>query len=467
MTRLSWREHGWGWVLVALAGVGCLGTVVVFSPGYISSGDAMFQLAQALGRRHLNDWHPPIMSLLWRALIDLTGTPASMAVFQSLLLWASLLVIAWCVWDLTGRRGRSLAVLGLGLAPQVLTFVGVVWKDTQMAFAFLATTAVVFVAMRLQTTRPGLRSATRWGLFGLGLLFLVYAVLVRKNGIFAALPVFVMLVLAVWPKPGRRTWATAFAALVLGLVLPSLAISWIARPYHVSQVSQIMLDDVLNVPSVAELRSAHVPPDLRAHLLSARQKCHARGAISNAYWMCYGYGEHGRYSEIAHRDQVQSLWLHEIPRHIAGYVEYRLQLFSKLLFKTRYIYSGRVDKNNLGLHIAHPRLQDALRTYIKGFGRDLPIIFRGWFWLVVGLVLSFRPGRGLFSMPARALGLSTAMYILGYLPILPVWIYRYIYWPAVAGSLGLLLVWLGHVGRDREPTVTDAVPASVPVPVRD
>jgi hypothetical protein len=47
-------------------------------------------------------------------------------------------------------------------------------------------------------------------------------------------------------------------------------------------------------------------------------------------------------------------------------------------------------------------------------------------------------------MPVRALGISSAAYILGYLPIMPATNYRYIYWPAIACSLGLLLLRLGR-----------------------
>jgi hypothetical protein len=441
-------------VLLVLAALGCTTTILVFSPGYVSSGDSLYQLQQALGRVPLSDWHPPVMSLLWRALIALTGTQSSMAVLQSVVLWAALLVIAWRVWEVTGRRDGSLAILGLGLAPQVLTFVGVVWKDTHMAFAFLATVAAALAGTRLRSSR----SALRWALFGVGLLFLVYGILVRKNAVFAALPLFVMLVLALWPKPVRRTWLVTSAALVLGILLPSMAITSFARPVHTSQVSQVMLDDLLHVPSIAELRSADVSPDLRRHLVSAAQRCRQIKPISNAYWWCYGKGEHGPFTAVAHTDEIRSLWLTEIPRHFPGYVEYRVQVFSRLLFKTRYEYSGRMAPNDLGLRISHPRLEDTLSLYVKEANRDLPMLFQGWFWLAVGLVLSFRPGRGAFSMPVRALGISSAVYILGYLPILPVGIYRYVYWPAVAGSLGLLLLWLGR----RHPSPREQAPEQVP-----
>jgi hypothetical protein len=456
--HLNWRERGWVFVLAALALVGCLGTIVVFSPGYMSA-DAAFQLKQALGDEPLTDWHPPAMSLLWRWLMWLTGTAASMAALQAGVLWGALFVVAWTVWELTGRRGISLAVLALALAPYVLNFVGVVWKDVQMAFAFLAAAAIAILAMRLRSRGP----AVRWTLFAVGLAFVIYGILVRKNAIFAALPVFVMLVLALWPRPKRRIWLVSAAALVVGLVVPSVAISAIAAPKHENQISQVMLDDLLNVASIDTLRSADVSPELRRQLVGAAERCQRRNVLSNTYWDCYGEGANGPYTAVAHPDEIQSLWLRQIPRNIPAYVEYRVQVFSRLLFKTKYLYAGRVVRDNgLGLRINYPRLEDTLQTYVEGTSDDLGWLFKGWLWLTVGVVLSIRPGRGLFSMPIRALGISSVIYILGYLPILPVNIYRYVYWPAIAGSLGLILLW---AGRER-PVAGEPERARVAEPAR-
>lgn len=54
--------------LAAVAAVCCLGTVLVFAPGFLSP-DSLDQLQQAEGSRPLTDWHPPVLSLVWRALI--------------------------------------------------------------------------------------------------------------------------------------------------------------------------------------------------------------------------------------------------------------------------------------------------------------------------------------------------------------------------------------------------------------
>lgn len=455
MGHIGHFGHRWRrtWVLAVAAAACCFATTLVFSPGYLSH-DSLYQLKQAMGRESLSDWHPAVMSLAWRALIAVTGTPASMAVLQAAILWGALWVIACCVQESTGSRPRALAVLGAGLLPHVLTFVGVVWKDVHMAFALLATSAIALTGLRLQADRRALRPL----LFTLGALFLVYAVLVRKNAVFAAIPVFVMLVLALWPKPARRVWIISTAALVLGLVASTAAISAVARPVKTSQISQIMLDDLLHVLSVRELQSAPVSPDLREHLVAAAKECQRINALSDAYWACYGQGEHGPFTAVAHTDQITSLWISEMISHVPGYLQYRLEIFSEFLFEPRYQYHPGITANDLQLELYHPRLGRALQTYVDGAARDLPVLFAGWFWLTIAVVLAVRPGSGTFAMPVRALGISAAAYVLGYLPILPVTNYRYMYWSAIACTVGLLLCRLdrGTAGVRVDPPQLEA-----------
>ncbi|MEU3887942.1 hypothetical protein [Streptomyces sp. NPDC029041] len=439
-----WGQRYWAWGLAAVAAVCCLATILVFAPGYLSP-DSLDQLRQAEGKKPLTDWHPPVLSLVWRALIAVTGSIASLLVVQCLVLWAALWVLARCVWRLTASRGGSLAVLGLGLLPYVLTFAGVVWKDVHAAFALLAACAVAFTGLLLRDRGP--RPAVRWGLLCLGVLFLAYAMLVRKNAFLAAIPVFVMLVLALWGAPGRRTWVTCTAALAAALVVPAAAVSLFAAPLQTKQGAQIMLDDLVHVLTVDELRSADVSPALRDRLVASARECERVGALSDAYWACYRRPADGLRGDSG---EITSLWLREMSGHVPQYVAYRLLLFTTLLFETDYPYKAGVSRNDLGVEVAHPRLRDMLGTYVKGMARDLPWLFRGWFWLAVALVLTLRPGRGVCAMPVRALGVSSAAYVLGYLPIMPATDYRYVYWPAIACSLGVLLLLLGR-GRQAPP----------------
>ncbi|MGX1884819.1 hypothetical protein [Streptomyces sp. NPDC055287] len=265
-------------------------------------------------------------------------------------------------------------------------------------------------------------------------------------------------------RPGRRIWITTTAALLLGLVATTATISLAAQPAKTHQISQIMLDDLLHVLDVEELQSAAVTPDLRDRLVAGAKECRRVNSLSDSYWSCYGGGEHGPFTAVAHPDEITSLWLSEMTSHIPGYVQYRLQLFSEFLFEPRYQYHPGISPNEQGLQLSHPGLGKALQTYVDGAARDLPVLFAGSFWLTVATILAIRPGSGTFAMPVRALGISAAIYVLGYLPILPVTNYRYMYWSAIACTLGLLLRWLsrGRSGTSAVPTSAD--PSRQPAP---
>lgn len=195
--RGSWRDGTlWPWCLAAIAAACGYAVATVFHPGYLSA-DSNTQLGQALGDEPVNDWHPPVMALAWRITIGITGDFATMASLQAALLWGTLWVLARLAWRKTGSRGLSLAVLAVGLAPHIMNLTGVVWKDVHLAYALLAVFAIALTVRDLPQDRP----RTRWALLVLGVLFLAYAALVRKNGVPAAIPVFALLVLAAWPAP--------------------------------------------------------------------------------------------------------------------------------------------------------------------------------------------------------------------------------------------------------------------------
>jgi hypothetical protein len=455
----------WPWGLAAIAAFCGWGTAMLFSPGYLSL-DSVDQLQQALGKTPVTDWHPPVMALLWRALIEVTGSPGAMAALQSAVLWAALWVIAWRVWARTGNRGGSLAILAIGLAPHIITFTGVVWKDVQMAFALLAACAIAFVARDL----PADRTVTRWLLLALGAILITYAILARKNAILAGIPVFYLLVRSLWPTPGRRKWLISVGALIATAAVASGVVSAVAKPLETRQFSQILLDDLVHVLTVNEVRAAAgkaaTTPDFQEAMVTTTKRCTTERNLSDAYWRCYprdtslGLTELGR-----HADELTDMWISEIPGHLPEYAQYRLQVFSKVLFQGRYTYQDGTIANAPGIGEPVERRTQILKYYVVGMGDDLPWLFAGWFWLVVGLTLVFKPGRGEYAMPVRVLGISSALYIAGYLPTVPAGDFRYFYWPALAGTLALLLVWLGRTAtkgtRPGEATATDAAPAPV------
>jgi hypothetical protein len=178
---------------------------------------------------------------------------------------------------------------------------------------------------------------------------------------------------------------------------------------------------------------------LRDKLVRASQKCTKDKVLYDAYWKCYGRGENGSFTAVAHVDEISSLWVKKMLSHPGGYLQYRTQVFAAILFDNDYYYRPGVAGNDLGIETSHPGMQGALGTYVWGMQKDLPWLFTGWFWLCVGVFLSISPGVSRLKVPVRLLGMSSIGYIIGYFPVAAANDYRYVYWSAIAGSLGLLL----------------------------
>ncbi|MFJ8540499.1 GtrA family protein [Streptomyces sp. NPDC093586] len=473
-SRVTWSDDRmWPWFLALTAAICGFAVSVAFHPGYLSQ-DSFEQLMQAQGVRPVTDWHPPVMALLWRTLIDITGALSAMAALQTAVLWGTLWVLAVVLWRRTGSRGLSLLMLGFGLAPHVVTFTGVVWKDVHMAYVLLAVCAIALVAREL----PEERERARWGLLVLAMLFLAYAVLVRKNGLPAVVPVFLLLMFALWPRPGRRRWLIAVGSLVAIAAVGSVTVSSVTNPLSVRQYAQIPLDDLVHVLTPQQMRSAATKagasPEFTDDLVTTARTCQDKNIAWDAYFVCYPHkpGDRdavGPHIEADQADVLLKMWTQQMPRHVVGYAEYRSRTFTRLLFQGNLQYlDGDATVMPKGAQV-NTSLDAVKKSYVTGFYRDASWLFQGWFWLAVSLVLALRRRwAGPWSRELRLLGVSGVLYIATYLPTAPQANYRYVYWPAIAGTLGVVLAVSGAVmarrsgraEREAEPVTAAPEPAT-------
>lgn len=462
--RTSRPKGYWVWVGLLTAAATVLGalTVATFSPGFMSY-DTLFQLKQAEGTEPLSDWHPPIMSLLWRALIAVTGTYATMAALQLAAMWAALLAIAVSVFEVTGSKGWSVAFLSVGVMPHVLNIAGVVWKDVQMAQALLGVVAVCLLGLASRRS-----SGLRWVLMPLGVALLAYALLVRKNGIVAVLPMLYLLYRC-WFQPRQvKALALALVGFVAAAVLAQGAITLAAAPEPTYQLAQMAIDDVINVVPRKDLLKESLSPGFRDKLLAAQKLCQEKESLSNSYWTCYGRGAEGPFTPIADHEELTKAWPRLMLARPAAYLQYRAQVFSKFLFLNRDYWQEGVLANDMGIAVDHPRMVATLRSYVLDFAyRNVLFLFGAWFWLMVGAVQSLRwRCRSLFHPIVPCLGVSSLLYLLAYFPTVPATDFRYAYWPAIAGTLGLLVMglerWLGSRGRVPVTPTAESTPDPVP-----
>lgn len=69
---------------------------------------------------------------------------------------------------------------------------------------------------------------------------------------------------------------------------------------------------------------------------------------------------------------------------------------------------------------------------------------------------------GPWSRELRLLGASSLLYVLAYLPTAPESNYRYVYWPALAGTVALALVATAWAARRRAAAEPDGGQAARP-----
>ena len=165
---------------LCLAGFGL--TVTFYYPGFMSY-DSVEQLFDA--RRGIyGDAHPPFMAFLWGSLDKLIPGSFGILLFQSLLIWSGVALIALGWFDAPNRSAGWLAVPALlVLYPPIFGIAGAIWKDLSMLGFFMIAIGCA------GTIKP---AGARWLPFVVAASALSCAVLLRHNAIFAAMPLIIL-----------------------------------------------------------------------------------------------------------------------------------------------------------------------------------------------------------------------------------------------------------------------------------
>lgn len=152
-------------------------TVWAFYPGLMSPDS----LANLMGGREnlIHDINSPVMSYVWGMLDRIIPGPALLFVLQNAVFWAAAAIF----WRTLERKsfGLALAIVLLGLLPQVLSQLTTVWKDVGLGACLFLTTALVYQANETKN---------KIALF-LSPMFLFYGYAARLNALPAILPIAV------------------------------------------------------------------------------------------------------------------------------------------------------------------------------------------------------------------------------------------------------------------------------------
>lgn len=192
-----------GRALLALLALFLAAQVYAYHWGVITP-DTVEQYRQALSGRY-DDWHPPVTAWLWRQLQTLAPGTAPILLFQCLLYWTGIGLVA----EVLRRRGDTAAmalILLLALLPIPFGQIGAILKDPLMAVCCLAAAGLALFAE--ETGKRKLR--------GVAVALLVLASATRINAVFATAPLLAGML------PERlleRPWRALAALLGAGLLL--------------------------------------------------------------------------------------------------------------------------------------------------------------------------------------------------------------------------------------------------------
>lgn len=421
--------------LAALIGIAI--SLWLFYPGYLS-WDSAYAWYQARHGQY-DGSQPPMLAMLWHALLPFWPGPGGVFVLQIVLLWSALAAVASAL-PRSARRQAGL-VLALGFWPPLFGLAPHLWKDlwTLIGFAWA-------IAFALREQRAPHRA---WRM--LAWLAIVFACAFRYNAITGALPLLAWLV---WRDASARaktafaSWRVTIATALLAIVVMAVA-GLPGRAASVRQVdelwSAVTLWDAASV-SLQENRLIFPPELVEPSLTLAELRAHYLDYSNTTVF------ETGKlklsfdapYNE-AQRAALNRLTLDLPLQHSRAYFRHRLRL-SQLLFglDRAGLPDDQVLMPGIVVYGDNPALRvapsTARATVQAGLSAAIHTpLFAGWLYLLFAAVTMLIAGGS-----RRALAAVTAASALAY--ALPLCLvsgsaeFRYLAWPILATLLALVLL---------------------------
>ncbi len=424
------------WPCIATGAAGALFTIFCFYPGYMSP-DSFSQLRQAR-TGDFTDWHPPLMSLLWRVLDRIYPGPAGMLVLHSLLFWSAVTLLCCTL----ARRAGPVFIAVFGLFPPVIAILGTIWKDVGFGASLLLAYALLVYSLHQS-------SKAAWVA---GLLPFLYGIGVRHNAVFAAIPLSIFA--GYVGSTISRKYSTRRAGIVFGIVL--LVGSYTVAAFvnaalvggHKTYIYQTILMHDLVAISISEGRvrlpawtyGGGQPPTV-----AELQAIYSPALLTLLF---VGNTPSARLQESTKVDDIRELrnaWLTAVRGNPRAYLLHRWNAFKALLgieqVSVCYPYQYGITPNEVGLAFHPSTINSMVMNVLERLKNT--ILFRGWFYvLITSLALGISPWlRQGIRLPIITLGASAILYQAPYFFLTPTCDFRYNWW-SVLTTLCILV----HLG---------------------
>ncbi len=408
--------------------LGWLWFLVYAYPGYMSY-DSVYQLAQARHIDPVNEWHPPIMTFLWRIVDSIIAGPFPMLVIQSVTLLAAMYVLFARV--MSGRAAAITAAIIL-VIPQNIIVMAVIWKDSQMAAYLLASIVALLSEKR------------RWRVAGCVLLFL--ATSMRYNAAAATLPILLLL----WDPAGKlsrlRRYATAIGVwlgiAVLSVVLSAQLVQERKYPWPTGSAPVDIVGIIRFSPKLTDeqlLRDTEGVPWLYKDKIQSRTRTTYQPGHS---FLDITQTDRRLMDWIGTDEQraaVTNAWRTLVVAHPLAFLRHRWAVFNAQLKLHPLVWAGFTNADwgeDLVKHRAnHSMVQQAWIDALVWFGPSN--LMRARLWFVLALVLLPLAWRQRVPFVLLASGV---LYQLGLFLVAPATDYRYSHWMVLATILATVML---------------------------
>jgi hypothetical protein len=451
MNALNWTKNPKPlWLLSAAAMIASV-QIALFWPGLVEP-DALAVYKHAR-TGIFDDWHPPILGRTWQVFLalGLVGT-APFFILQSALFWLGLGSIAHAL-AASGKAGAGWCVLGVGLIPHVLGWNMLVLKDTQMTCCLIAA-----AGLWAHYLIRGLRLP--YAAIAAIVLLLAYAILVRHNTIFAALPLA-----AGMAFDGGRGWRRQVPlALAVSACLALFAASGfinqrVFAAHHAYAENSLKLFDMAGTAHFARL------PTIDGIAPADWKRAEARNCYWSALWDSYNTpvsdgGCPWIYDRLWSAD-LTGPWLRTIRDHPLAYARHRLAHYNQSLrfWTSRYNYDAAAPSESDNPN--PERIGQGNKTIYRVLMRtqmlfDYTPLSRPFAWYLLGLALfaiSFAQQPSGARTVSRALLLSAGLNGASLFVISVAGEFRYHHWSLVAIGCAACLVYSAPFPRKRITTV--------------
>ena len=198
--------------------------------------DSLSQWYQVNRILPIDNWHPPVIVYLWRALNVVVNGPLGLLIFQQVLYWAGLGLLVFSFSERNSWKRKIIVLTALGFFPVVWFATASVWKDALMISSLLFSIGVTSLLVKNR-----LKNAYRPLAVVLILLGLLFAGATRHNGLLAVLPLSTFLFGLILFGSSKMLKQVAFSTLGVGVLLVlSLQVNKVGvqvpYPYLVNQI---------------------------------------------------------------------------------------------------------------------------------------------------------------------------------------------------------------------------------------